>query len=195
MGLSPHGRGNRVIRLDGGSVQGSIPARAGEPFTALLHKSVRRVYPRTGGGTVDVGAHHVKAEGLSPHGRGNHRGARGDPVHVGSIPARAGEPTRRPTGAQPCRVYPRTGGGTETLAVDARIDAGLSPHGRGNPDGSCRSAECDGSIPARAGEPDRRTAANLPMWVYPRTGGGTDICESLDRLIRGLSPHGRGNPS
>ena len=91
-GLSPHGRGNRrqlgIDRPD----EGSIPARAGEPFQEASDRGVFRVYPRTGGGTRFVPSERSIRWGLSPHGRGNQDEVGADLEQPRSIPARAGEP-------------------------------------------------------------------------------------------------------
>ena len=49
-GLSPHGRGKRLLLTFGDRIIGSIPARAGETETAREVAQNGEVYPRTGGG-------------------------------------------------------------------------------------------------------------------------------------------------
>ena len=132
-GLSPHGRGNRLCGRRGQSFDGSIPVRAGEPWTGNLPRPCRRVYPRTGGGTRGGAAVRGARQGLSPHGAGEPR----------CCPVRLAKP----------RVYPRTGGGTIAEATSKVSDEGLSPHGRGNRRCGLSGREHPGSIPARAGEP------------------------------------------
>ena len=51
-----------------------------------------------------------------------------------------------------------------------------------------------GSIPARAGKPPGDHDERLRTGVYPRTGGETSLRAVTPLLLRGLSPHGRGNP-
>ena len=51
------------------------------------------------------------------------------------------------------RVYPRVGGGTWMKALILILVVGLSPRGRGNPDGHQRQRPSGRSIPAWAGEP------------------------------------------
>ena len=51
VGLSPRGRGNRQLEGERFSIQGSIPAWAGEPWPAGISWRGRWVYPRVGGGT------------------------------------------------------------------------------------------------------------------------------------------------
>ena len=131
--------------------------------------------------------------GLSPHVRGNPAAARAAGEAHGSIPARAGEPvpsfgTERRRG-----VYPRTCGGTGSESTKLKDVSGLSPHVRGNPVPSVRVTELVGSIPARAGEPDRDTRATIRSEVYPRTCGGTSESAYHRSPDRGLSPHVRGN--
>ena len=111
--------------------------------------------------------------GLSPRGRGNlvRRGA-GSITHR-SIPAWAGEPAENPDVVATVR--------------------GLSPRGRGNRPRRATQSDQPGSIPAWAGEPMDGAVAADPVAVYPRVGGGTDICRSLRKVFLGLSPRGRGN--
>ena len=71
---------------------------------------------------------------------------------------------------------------------------GLSPRVRGNLCPLIQAVEPDGSIPARAGEPQsqRRRIAYCP--VYPRACGGTPPDRSPSADPDGLSPRVRGNP-
>ena len=70
-----------------------------------------------------------------------------------SIPAWAGEPGFRHRKAPEDTVYPRVGGGTVCFIVTQPLAAGLSPRGRGNPQGEQLVPHMQGSIPAWAGEP------------------------------------------
>ena len=70
---------------------------------------------------------------------------------------------------------------------------GLSPRVRGNPGGNIAAQVAGGSIPARAGEPPRRTAPPSPRWVYPRACGGTRRRRRFRTWTSGLSPRVRGN--
>ena len=51
-GLSPRGRGNRLVLPVRPSHDRSIPAWAGEPSSSGSLTAALRVYPRVGGGTV-----------------------------------------------------------------------------------------------------------------------------------------------
>ena len=131
-GLSPHTRGNlrNRPRVDA-PVNGSIPAHAGEPSNkALGPPLVKRVYPRTRGGTTPTEswstAHAGERLAPSPH------------RLIRSIPAHAGEPELHWRGRTDSnRVYPRTRGGTTI--------------------GSVTGLQSTGSIPAHAGEPRCRS--------------------------------------
>ena len=174
-------------------LRGSIPAQAGEPPFSILRLSVQWVYPRTGGGTRCLQAHVYHFTGLSPHRRGNQRRVLESFGYVGSIPAQAGEPVGATAGSVRSRVYPRTGGGTRTLQSSRQYSAGLSPHRRGNLDSADTMDECGGSIPAQAGEPLWHLGTFPISRVYPRTGGGTWMDDTLEQGCEGLSPHRRGN--
>ena len=174
-------------------LEGSIPARAGEPPPVCSAVWCNRVYPRTCGGTLATPPAESVEKGLSPHVRGNHGDVWASSVDHGSIPARAGEPISRDRVQDQRRVYPRTCGGTDSRAHAQLVHTGLSPHVRGNRaerlGGLCR----EGSIPARAGEPATSIRGRSVTRVYPRTCGGTSSCPVRDLHARGLSPHVRGN--
>ena len=53
----------------------------------------------------------------------------------------------------PMSVYPRVGGGTESVTDSIHAVCGLSPRGRGNLSTMVVAATRAGSIPAWAGEP------------------------------------------
>ena len=193
-GLSPRGRGNRHQGRPRRADPGSIPARAGEPALRSSWRRGRRVYPRAGGGTSMRLQASACAAGLSPRGRGNLRGQNRQLLDLGSIPARAGEPSApTPTGTR-IGVYPRAGGGTDLAGPIGLEGMGLSPRGRGNPRRRAVALAQRGSIPARAGEPSRSRPPGRPTRVYPRAGGGTADHLAAAPGLYGLSPRGRGNP-
>ena len=70
-GLSPRVRGNPGPRLREPDHQGSIPARAGEPYENTLDFLHLMVYPRACGGTTMKPAELCPNCGLSPRVRGN----------------------------------------------------------------------------------------------------------------------------
>ena len=171
-GLSPRGRGNPCISIDGLRRRRSIPAWAGEPCTSSAFPTSSRVYPRVGGGTIPQSRDQSINEGLSPRGRGNHqdppelvrvvgsipawagepRTGIGHPIS-GSIPAWAGEPKSSLRPPWPSGVYPRVGGGTHVEYINEVKVRGLSPRGRGNRHCPPTCHRWDRSIPAWAGEP------------------------------------------
>ena len=152
------------------------------------------VYPRTGGGNTRYCTVTRKERGLSPHGRGKPCLKVMAPEGLRSIPARAGEtkPIPAKTGKQ--GVYPRTGGGNESLGEVLVYLPGLSPHGRGKPSDRRRPPPPARSIPARAGETPRSRPDCVGWTVYPRTGGGNVSEKVAEYMAEGLSPHGRGKP-
>ena len=186
-------RGNHGRNQYDGCQTRSIPAHAGEPGWPTCCRPRPRVYPRTCGGTIGGKPTTSLASGLSPHMRGNLVDDVVGRVIRRSIPAHAGEPSRRHTRGNRRWVYPRTCGGTIACKACRRQAPGLSPHMRGNPARRDCSSSLPGSIPAHAGEPLSPMTAIRSSWVYPRTCGGTDRVESGLWFCRGLSPHMRGN--
>ena len=152
-GLSPRVRGNRQALSGPLDRRGSIPARAGEPCTAAERESGGRVYPRACGGTSVAYTLTWTMQGLSPRVRGNLvAGVFGGGIG-GSIPARAGEPSRHVNHSLVKPVYPRACGGTGMVRKSWVTGAGLSPRVRGNRFCTGATVCLSGSIPARAGEP------------------------------------------
>ena len=186
-------RGNHDRLRAGGPRPGSIPARAGEPASSHTRCASRAVYPRACGGTLGHVDSLLLVLGLSPRVRGNRGGPVRPHLELGSIPARAGEPSGR------CKRFKHKGG--------------LSPRVRGNPFRPARTRVSDGSIPARAGEPRGEKNENRPHEVYPRACGGTGVRGGLNAPpgvypracggtlavcrptggVLGLSPRVRGN--
>ena len=132
------------------------------------------VYPRASGGTVITDLIDQLEHGLSPRERGNHRlrHHRGD--DVGSIPARAGEPGANGIPGSRRTVYPRASGGTRDHINENIPYWGLSPRERGNPQSPGSRASCDGSIPARAGEPRRLSPRERGNPVVPTAWGAQE---------------------
>ena len=155
-GLSPRVRGNPGLAPAACRHQGSIPARAGEPVEALRTSLHTGVYPRACGGTVREIRVSQADQGLSPRVRGNQVPEAVLASGRGSIPARAGEPLIHATVSENVGVYPRACGGTFSDRRFCKFPAGLSPRVRGNQRQGVHVAQCLGSIPARAGEPDSR---------------------------------------
>ena len=135
-GLSPPVRGSRRRILPAVACPGSIPARAGEPASPVVFLCDVKVYPRPCGGAVKWNSRRSVPAGLSPPVRGSLIPSCREREHLGSIPARAGEPSRRRWWSSRTGVYPRPCGGAA----------------RGT---SARAAHVLRSIPARAGEPTR----------------------------------------
>ena len=192
-GLSPRGRGNPYQVNEGTLDGGSIPAWAGQP--GKEGKKLRRpeVYPRVGGATRLTSGCWKACWGLSPRGRGNHKGPLPGRNWSRSIPAWAGQPYRLPKRRNLTKVYPRVGGATPSTAKEFGTWNGLSPRGRGNLEQGSGNHIGLGSIPAWAGQP-LPSPANLKLIpVYPRVGGATTIMKIFISGTAGLSPRGRGN--
>ena len=131
-GLSPHARGNHLVRRRLRRRRRSIPARAGQPRIRPRYPYGQQVYPRTRGATTTSPPPAIPSPGLSPHARGNQVALAYCSAEIGSIPARAGQPappraplpeapvyprTRKSGDARgtPTTVYPRTRGATRYL--------------------------------------------------------------------------------
>ena len=172
-GLSPPTRGNLPGAYPQRRGRRSIPAHAGEPYTASEAANMSAVYPRPRGGTRRAGGAPPRSRGLSPPTRGNPRAADGSPARLGSIPAHAGEPGAGEPPHTQEGVYPRPRGGTAQRQRANRGLGGLSPPTRGNPCPRPARRSTSRSIPAHAGEPPARCGGGGRQRVYPRPRGGT----------------------
>ena len=193
-GLSPRVRGNPRLPPRAGIRTGSIPARAGEPVPRGPGALQPGVYPRACGGTQHGPPPRWRSSGLSPRVRGNPAWTTAALAVLGSIPARAGEPSMDHRRAGGPRVYPRACGGTISPLHLLRLPWGLSPRVRGNRRLIGSSGNEPGSIPARAGEPRASGSSAAIPSVYPRACGGTRQGNDVGSAASGLSPRVRGNP-
>ena len=193
LGLSPRLRGNRFSFICLLALCRSIPAPAGEPLALPAPIEAGQVYPRACGGTCVWFPSTTLIWGLSPRLRGNLGQTEQPPESPGSIPAPAGEPSRKSAGGTSSRVYPRACGGTRNALLVTRVQMGLSPRLRGNLAPQPHGRACQRSIPAPAGEPYRHWKSYEEMRVYPRACGGTPPDCNQPILWPGLSPRLRGN--
>ena len=160
----------------------SIPARAGEPpsvqATVPTAAGTSGLSPRVRGNHKSTG-HLERVPGLSPRVRGNRIDEALCAVGTGSIPARAGEP-RRPdqwTGPRLQGLSPRVRGNRRARHPDqGGFLQGLSPRVRGNRSAIQEQQSTAGSIPARAGEPYRRSTDAAHQGSIPaRAGEPTEV--------------------
>ena len=194
-GLSPRVRGNPGGGVHDVQLGGSIPACAGEPAKTRPFLRRRSVYPRVCGGTLRDMALSRRRSGLSPRVRGNPGNVSPVDRVNRSIPACAGEPGGHCRASHRRRVYPRVCGGTHHKFLVEMVKPGLSPRVRGNRGSRSRMRQRRRSIPACAGEPDKRARLTTDGMVYPRVCGGTLLGRRLMNPMIGLSPRVRGNRS
>ena len=191
-GLSPRGRGKPLLNAAGVTSIRSIPAWAGETLLSAKPPTPRRVYPRVGGGNPTADPSTIQNSGLSPRGRGKRRCDMRRGSDHRSIPAWAGETSRRQALGGALRVYPRVGGGNSVSRKFFLKFGGLSPRGRGKLEGLARMVSYCRSIPAWAGETTSDGSACSKPKVYPRVGGGNTSRFTMPQTPPGLSPRGRG---
>ncbi len=173
MGLSPLARGNRTLTQYPGQHIGPIPARAGQPSRPTILMRRTWAYPRSRGATSRSCDRLEFGEGLSPLARGNLEDPDRMRAVVGPIPARAGQPSCQPSASAATRAYPRSRGATTYPAFQQDANEGLSPLARGNPRACRWRWRPQGPIPARAGQPSRRTRHGPSRRAYPRSRGAT----------------------
>ena len=152
-GPSPRERGSPWITCPPSRPWGSIPARAGQPAWATPCGTGARVHPRASGAAFIVLVFLGQFQGPSPRERGSRNAAQRREDKGGSIPARAGQPSKTTTTHQPVRVHPRASGAALALPGGLGLFQGPSPRERGSPSDVQVFKEIGGSIPARAGQP------------------------------------------
>ena len=197
LGRSPRSRG----RLDGedllGTLQGPIPALAGETSSSPWWRPRPRADPRARGGDSTAMSPTFFEAGRSPRSRGRHVVGAVLRVRAGPIPALAGETRRwRPWARRGCRARadPRARGGDIRRHFRASRGGGRSPRSRGRRRDLRPSAVVAGPIPALAGEtlvplgPCRLPRAD------PRARGGDLGTPTPDSELKGRSPRSRGRP-
>ena len=194
LGLSPRGRGNQPSDASQPIRSRSIPAWAGQPIARVQMLAQQEVYPRVGGATRDGFTGDADVHGLSPRGRGNHRGTTRARTGCWSIPAWAGQPSTWLVSTPWYKVYPRVGGATLDHDMGNTAGGGLSPRGRGNRADDAGAEGVRRSIPAWAGQPSIAIVPTPANGVYPRVGGATTT--SVNPTVRRLRsiPAWAGNP-
>ena len=192
-GRSPRVRGSRLCERGDGTLDGSIPACAGEPRRRARRWAARWVDPRVCGGAVGKRGLTRSHKGRSPRVRGSHLRPRHGRVYPGSIPACAGEPLYRPRYQSRHEVDPRVCGGAPSASSRPEITMGRSPRVRGSRGGVILRRQDTGSIPACAGEPSRPTGASTRPKVDPRVCGGAIPEIMLIMADGGRSPRVRGS--
>ena len=111
---------------------------------------------------------------------------------AGSIPAWAGETPPLVALRWDDQVYPRVGGGNQSLRISPSRQNGLSPRGRGKRRRGNAGHQRQRSIPAWAGETPPQSPYRRSPSVYPRVGGGNRRIRWGQGWLQGLSPRGRG---
>ena len=192
-GLSPRLRGNRVLPHAQELLRGTIPAPAGKPHSRLAAQWQGRDYPRACGETDWNESDSTDDSGLSPRLRGNRLRHAPSRRPRGTIPAPAGKPRYRARRQRQTRDYPRACGETAIVSFAKAGHLGLSPRLRGNRVLPHAQELLRGTIPAPAGKPHSRLAAQWQGRDYPRACGETDWNESDSTDDSGLSPRLRGN--
>ena len=187
-GPSPRVRGIPVAEGGGEARHGSIPAGAGNPVSAVRALRAAGVHPR-GCGESPAGAEpRYQPSGPSPRVRGIRLHAHRPEARDGSIPAGAGNPTKRRCRRRCSGVHPRGCGESASNSGADHPGHGPSPRVRGIPVRGAAGDGGAGSIPAGAGNPVCHQSSSLPRPVHPRGCGESQLLE------RGLVDGGGPSP-
>ncbi len=192
-GPSPRVRGNPLGDGVAPAQFGSIPACAGQPKVRCLQPAGAGVHPRVCGATAPGPMLGSMVAGPSPRVRGNRAESAHKTARERSIPACAGQPMEPSIGPGASRVHPRVCGATIKAGLAENWAGGPSPRVRGNPLDQHRRRRRDRSIPACAGQPERRRCQRCHRRVHPRVCGATFTTGGRGGTRSGPSPRVRGN--
>ena len=150
---------------------GIIPAYAGNTIRTRSDTASSRDHPRVCGEHEWSKMTKESVSGSSPRMRGTLRAPTGRSLHVGIIPAYAGN-TYNP---YPCgtgdRDHPRVCGEHSSIARATSLRPGSSPRMRGTQRQSFRSDFRIGIIPAYAGNTGGERIVDDGLWDHPRVCG------------------------
>ena len=192
VGSSPRGRGTRGSPTDDPVRHRFIPARAGNTSWRCSWGGGTTVHPRAGGEHPSTGCATSSRIGSSPRGRGTRDHYRRRRDHLRFIPARAGNTWRGASSAPPTAVHPRAGGEHPVSGSTRAAAFGSSPRGRGTRQQHLSPPPAERFIPARAGNTRCRRRRGRRGAVHPRAGGEHTELHTVERLVGGSSPRGRG---
>ena len=150
-GSSPLARGTRGAKPPCTSLQGLIPARAGNTVVIVRLPSRTGAHPRSRGEHMFSPGETVSFLGSSPLARGTHDFAELCVCANGLIPARAGNTGRPRPSTERGRAHPRSRGEHAIRGLPRACRRGSSPLARGTPIFSIKRMNKSGLIPARAG--------------------------------------------
>ena len=130
--VHPRASGGAPPMTSGAACRAGPSPREREPSSRKTLRENPRVHPRASGGAQDQRPHAFLLAGPSPRERGSRQELRRQPVRLGSIPARAGEPHVCPRGHTRSRVHPRASGGADWPRSGRFPGRGPSPRERGS---------------------------------------------------------------
>ena len=192
LGSSPLSRGIHVVRTRRESIEGIIPALAGNTRSTPPQPSCRGDHPRSRGEYTHPDYLRPAVVGSSPLSRGIpwRRTRRSKPRRI--IPALAGNTGTKAAAGMLVGDHPRSRGEYLTVYPDENGAYGSSPLSRGIPEGGALHRGEGGIIPALAGNTAPAAASLSSTTDHPRSRG-----EYLDRLTKrngnaGSSPLSRG---
>ena len=152
VGPSPLARGKHALHGLQNRILGTIPARAGETLTGMLAAHRSRDHPRSRGGNNEQTTSFLSDKGPSPLARGKLFGSGAVTPRSGTIPARAGETSRRYRLRSRAQDHPRSRGGNTSSCAPSVSTKGPSPLARGKHGTIYGVPYMRRTIPARAGE-------------------------------------------
>ena len=215
LGSSPHTRGahgtatppqrlSGIIPAYAGSTRretaiytiglGSSPHTRGAPRRRRRHEDRRRIIPAYAGSTPVGRVAEMREAGSSPHTRGALPHLRLHVRHHRIIPAYAGSTSAGHGKASRWWDHPRIRGEHLHVLLNARMDAGSSPHTRGALSGRVRGRFPGRIIPAYAGSTSILRRRNSTHRDHPRIRGEHFQGRELRLRSEGSSPHTRGAP-
>ena len=191
-GPSPRLRGTPDDPGPGLAGPRSIPAPAGNTWSALARGYTPPVHPRACGEHRERERGPMTPAGPSPRLRGTRLLPGKLRLQVRSIPAPAGNTFRRRSRAGTGAVHPRACGEHDIVIQGSTVAAGPSPRLRGTRDLEAQVLAGERSIPAPAGNTDHSRVRQEEGTVHPRACGEHRNFPSARSRHVGPSPRLRG---
>ena len=170
-GSSPLARGTLSDDARFTAPVGLIPARAGNTRERLLSLWLSRAHPRSRGEHSVVCKSPWTSKGSSPLARGTRCRTTASALHLGLIPARAGNTVGSSKERVEVRAHPRSRGEHLVEAHNTALESGSSPLARGTLTPWEKKTAVMGLIPARAGNTWGPCSIFSNLGAHPRSRG------------------------
>ena len=192
LGSPPRRRGKDQPLINDAKSWGITPAWAGKRPAVWSSKSKNGDHPRVGGEKFERWLNYGYGRGSPPRGRGKGPDLLDNLSLLRITPAWAGKSQTESFGIASSGDHPRVGGEKVGCLVDAVLQRGSPPRGRGKEVDTLRFACRDGITPAWAGKSILLRCRRCHSRDHPRVGGEKCVSGTWLKCLSGSPPRGRG---